>query len=136
LAHSQYYAHPLNQFWRLMSEVVDKDLSTLPYSERLLALLKKRIGLWDEVAEAQREGSLDSKIRNHAHNDLPGLVSQLPQLATIAFNGGTSTKLGLKALKEQAERLQIITLPSSSPAYTVPYAVKSVAWKKLKSVLR
>jgi hypoxanthine-DNA glycosylase len=136
LAQSQYYAHPLNQFWRLMSQVVNTDLSTLPYSERLHTLLKHRIGLWDVVAEAHREGSLDSKIRNHAHNDLPGLINQLPKLGTIAFNGGTSAKLGLKALKEQAQHYQIITLPSSSPAYTLAYAAKSAAWKKLKAALR
>jgi hypoxanthine-DNA glycosylase len=135
LAHSKYYAHPLNQFWLLMSEVIDTDLTALPYAERLRALLKNKIGLWDVVAEAHREGSLDSNIRNHAHNDLVGLIDQLPHLTTIAFNGGTATRLGLKALKEHAAKYRVVTMPSSSPAYTRPYAEKSAAWKTLKAVI-
>lgn len=136
LAHSKYYAHPLNQFWMLMSEVIDHDLTPLPYPERLRTLLENKVGLWDVVAEAHREGSLDSKIRNHAHNDLIGLLDQLPHLTTIAFNGGTAARLGLKTLKEHAGRYRIVTMPSSSPAYTLPYASKSAVWKTLKEAIR
>lgn len=128
LAHSQYYAHPQNRFWKLLAEVVGIDLPELPYAERLPVLLAHGIGLWDVVAEARRDGSLDSNIRDHAHNDLTGLIATLPQLHTIAFNGGTAAKLGLKALGEQAGRYRIILLPSSSPAYTRPYAEKLAAW--------
>lgn len=128
LARSQYYAHPQNRFWKLLAQVVGIDLPALPYAERLPVLLAHGIGLWDVVAEARRDGSLDSNIRDHAHNDLSGLIATLPQLHTIAFNGGTAAKLGLKALGEQAGRYRIILLPSSSPAYTRPYAEKLAAW--------
>lgn len=136
LAHSQYYANPHNRFWQLISAVVESDLSALPYPARLQALLENGIGLWDVVAEAQREGSLDSRIRNHVHNDLIDLTNQLPRLTTIAFNGGTAARLGLKALKEKADRYRIIKLPSSSPAYTLPYADKLRAWKILRERAR
>ena len=136
LAHSQYYANPQNRFWRLMSAVVESDLAALPYAARLQALLANGIGLWDVVAEAHREGSLDSRIREHVHTDLVELVNRLPQLTTIAFNGGTAARLGLKALKENAERYRIIKLPSSSPAYTLPYADKLCAWQVLKQEAR
>jgi len=132
LAHSQYYANPQNRFWRLMSAVIESDLTALPYPARLQALLANGIGLWDVVAEAHREGSLDSRIREHVHNDLVELINQLPQLTTIAFNGGTAARLGLKALKENADRYRIIKLPSSSPAYTLPYADKLRAWQILR----
>ncbi|WP_211473570.1 DNA-deoxyinosine glycosylase [Collimonas humicola] len=128
LAHSQYYAHPQNRFWKLLAEVVGVNLPALPYAERLPVLLAHGIGLWDVVAEARRDGSLDSNIRDHAHNDLTGLIARLPQLHTIAFNGGTAAKLGLKALGDQAGRYRILLLPSSSPAYTRPYAEKLAAW--------
>src|SRR5450830_1389753 len=88
LAHNQYYANPQNRFWRLMSAVIESDLAALPYPARLQALLANGIGLWDVVAEARREGSLDSGIRDHVHNDLIKLINQLPRLTTIAFNGG------------------------------------------------
>ena len=136
LAHSQYYANPQNRFWRLMSAVVESDLAALPYPARLQALLANGIGLWDVVAEAHREGSLDSRIREHVHNDLVELTNRLPQLTTIAFNGGTAARLGLKALKENADRFRIIKLPSSSPAYTLPYADKLCAWQILKEEAR
>ena len=38
LARGQYYAHPQNQFWRLIGEVVGQELVTLDYHSRLEAL--------------------------------------------------------------------------------------------------
>ncbi|MFP3182215.1 MAG: DNA-deoxyinosine glycosylase, partial [Paraburkholderia sp.] len=70
LAQSQYYAHKQNRFWSLIGDVTGEDLRSLDYLTRLQTLLRHRVGLWDVVAEAQREGSLDSRIRNHASNDL------------------------------------------------------------------
>lgn len=135
LAHSQYYAHPQNRFWKLLSEVIGTDLPALPYPIRLQTLLARHIGLWDVVAEARRDGSLDSNIRDHVHNDLPSLIATLPQLTTIAFNGGTAVRLGLKALGTQAANYRIVQLPSSSPAYTRPYAEKLDVWLSLQSCM-
>lgn len=131
LAQSQYYAHPQNRFWELISEVIGENLRAMAYQERLTTLLKHGVGLWDVVAEARREGSLDSNIAEHASNDLAGLLDTLPQLSTIGFNGGTAARLGLKALKERAEKYRIILLPSSSPAHTLAYAEKLRSWQKL-----
>ena len=136
LAQNEYYGNRQNRFWTLMSEVVQIDLVALEYPARLEALLKNGVGLWDVVAEAHRDGSLDSKIRDQINNDLPGLISTLPQLRSIAFNGGTAAKLGIKALREHAERFSIIQLPSSSPAYTIPYAQKLEAWSCLRMLIR
>lgn len=136
LAQSQYYAHPQNAFWKLMSEVVGEDLRAMTYDTRLQALLSHHVGLWDVVAEAQRKGSLDSNIIDHSGNDLTGLLDSLPQLTTIAFNGGTAARLGLKALKERAEKYQILLLPSSSPAHTMAYASKLTQWIQLQTALR
>jgi hypoxanthine-DNA glycosylase len=131
LAQSQYYAHRQNRFWHLMSEVIGQDLVAMDYPARLQTLLAHRVGLWDVVAEARRTGSLDSNIRDHAGNDLVGLVDSLPNLAVIAFNGGTAARLGMKALGEHGDRHRIVKLPSSSPAYTLSYAEKLAAWREL-----
>lgn len=131
LARSQYYAHPQNAFWKLMSEVIGEDLRAMEYDQRLQTLLQHGIGLWDVVAEARREGSLDSNIADHAGNDLTGLLDKLPQLTTIGFNGGTAAKLGLKVLKERAAQYRIVLLPSSSPAHTMAYAKKLEQWISL-----
>ena len=132
LAHSQYYAHPQNKFWMLLGEVLGVHLTSLPYEERLATLLAQGVGLWDVVAQAQRTGSLDSNIRARDDNDLVALTASLPQLHTIAFNGGTAAKLGIKVLGEHAQRYRIVSLPSSSPAYTLAYAAKLLEWKTLQ----
>ena len=132
LAHSQYYAHPQNKFWMLLGEVLGVDLKSLPYDERLASLLAHGVGLWDVVAQAQRTGSLDSNIRERDDNDLLALAASLPRLHTIAFNGGTAAKLGVRVLGEHAQRYRIVSLPSSSPAYTLAYAQKLQAWLSLR----
>ncbi|WP_426079042.1 DNA-deoxyinosine glycosylase [Janthinobacterium sp. PSPC3-1] len=133
LAHSQYYAHPQNKFWLLLGEVLGIGLKSLPYEARLATLLAHGVGLWDVVAQAQRSGSLDSNIRERDDNDLVALAASLPRLDTIAFNGGTAARLGLKVLGGQAERYRIVSLPSSSPAYTLAYEAKLQQWKTLES---
>ncbi|MGI4936350.1 MAG: DNA-deoxyinosine glycosylase [Janthinobacterium lividum] len=130
LAHQQYYAHPQNAFWRLMSAITGEDLRALDYPQRLAALLQHGFGLWDVVAEASRSGSLDSKIVDHTGNDLTGLISTLPNLRSIAFNGGTAARIGSKALAASAGQHRILLLPSSSPAYTLAYAEKLLAWQQ------
>ena len=132
---AQYYANPQNRFWQLMSAVTGRELLALAYPARLQALKEAGVGLWDVVAEAHREGSLDSDIRNRADNDLAALVASLPLLETVAFNGGTAAKLGIKALGPLAARYRIVQLPSSSPAYTLAYAEKLRAWEVLRHAL-
>ncbi|MYM40249.1 DNA-deoxyinosine glycosylase [Duganella qianjiadongensis] len=132
LAKAQYYGNRQNAFWRLMSEVLERDLVGLDYAARLQALLAQGVGLWDVVAEARRAGSLDSAIRQRDDNDLPALLARYPAIQTIGFNGGMAAKLGLKILGVRAAHYHIVALPSSSPAYTLPYAEKCLHWQKLK----
>ncbi|HZS79928.1 MAG TPA: DNA-deoxyinosine glycosylase [Herbaspirillum sp.] len=132
LAHGQYYAHPRNSFWRLMSEVIGENLHAMEYAQRLKTLLEHRVGLWDVIAAAQRKGSLDSNIADHTDNDLVSLLDNLPELTTIGFNGGTAARLGLKILQQRASRYRIVQLPSSSPAHTMSYAQKLTQWKRIR----
>lgn len=129
LAAARYYAHPQNQFWRLLSPVVGTDLAALDYDRRLTALLAAGIGLWDVVAAADRAGSTDAAIRDHRPNDLPALIASLPRLRAVAFNGGTAHRLGVRVLADSG--LPMIALPSSSPLHTVGLAAKQPAWRAL-----
>jgi len=131
LAQSQYYANRHNRFWALIGAVIGEDLPAMAYPDRLQTLLRHRIGVWDVVAEARRDGSLDSNIRNPSSNDLLGLAHGLPELAVIAFNGATAARIGLKQLGSGAGRYRIIRLPSSSPAHTQAFAEKLAAWQVL-----
>ncbi|WP_422057030.1 DNA-deoxyinosine glycosylase [Sphingomonas sp.] len=136
LAARQYYAHPQNQFWRLIAAVIDRaDLPTLPYEARLAALLEARIGLWDAVGSATRTGSSDAAIADVEANDLATLAASLPDLAAIAFNGATAHRLGLRQLGAAAQRWTVLALPSSSPLHTIGIAAKLPAWLALRAIL-
>ena len=126
----QYYGHPQNGFWRLIGGVTGLDLVALPYSERLETLRAAGVGLWDVIASAERPGSLDAAIRNAEATDLNRLIDSLPLLRAVAFNGGTAARLGRRNLTPRS-KIDLIDLPSSSPAYTWPLAEKAAAWATL-----
>ena len=134
LAAAQYYAHPQNQFWRLVSLVVGEDLHALSYAERLHRLAVHRIGLWDVIGSAVRRGSLDQSIRLPNHNRIEQLIHDFPNLEAIAFNGTTSAAAGRKLIGT-GHRLTLIDLPSSSPANTRPFEEKVQAWARLKPLV-
>ena len=131
LAAQRYYAHPQNGFWRLMGSVVGEDLPAMDYDRRLEVMLACGVGLWDVIQEATRTGSLDAAIRDHSSNDLSSLVGSLPALRAVAFNGATSARIGARLLNGTAG-LDLIALPSSSPAYTLSFAAKAQAWAALR----
>ena len=131
LAAQQYYAHPQNQFWRLVGSVIGEDLHRMTYAGRLERLAEHRIGLWDVIGSAVRRGSLDQAIRDANHNRIEHLVHDFPDLQAIAFNGGTSAAIGRKLIGA-GHALPLIDLPSSSPANTRPFAQKAAAWAHLR----
>ncbi|MES2755621.1 MAG: DNA-deoxyinosine glycosylase [Pseudomonadota bacterium] len=135
LADRRYYAHPQNQFWRLLGPVVGRDLFALSYEDRLVALQNAGVALWDVVAHAHRPGSSDAAIADPQANDLAALIATLPKLRAIAFNGATAHRHGLWALGSHAARFEIVALPSSSPLHTVGLAAKQPAWSALASYL-
>jgi hypoxanthine-DNA glycosylase len=113
----QYYAHPQNQFWRLVFQAFSASSRRIDYSNSYEnnsnQLLELGIGLWDVYASCEREGSLDSAIQNATLNDLASLKERCPALQAIAHNGGESYR---HAKHTKAPGLPIYKLPSSSPA--------------------
>ena len=134
LAAAQYYAHPQNQFWRLVGSVIGEDLHALSYAERLERLAEHRIGLWDVIGAAVRSGSLDQSIRLANHNRIEQLIHDFPNLEAIAFNGSTSAAAGRKLIGT-GHRVTLVDLPSSSPANTRPFAEKAEAWARLRPLV-
>lgn len=127
LAAQQYYAHPRNQFWKLVGTLIGEDLYSLPYEDRLPRLLAHRFGLWDVLAACEREGSLDSAIRKAEPNDIAGLA--LPRLAAIVHNGAESFK---HARHTQGLGVPVYRLPSSSAANASwTFARKRDAWREV-----
>ncbi|MBQ0929984.1 DNA-deoxyinosine glycosylase [Ideonella sp. 4Y16] len=110
----QYYAHPRNQFWPLLSALLGEDLTALDYPLRLERLRQRGLGLWDVYAACEREGSLDSAIRQPRPNDLAALVAGLPALRGIAHNGSESAR---SMRVTGALGVPVWRLPSTSPAH-------------------
>jgi hypoxanthine-DNA glycosylase len=114
----QYYAHPQNQFWRLVFAAISSSCSIEyrldSYENNTKNILHHGIGLWDVYASCQRTGSLDSAITQARPNDLASLATHCPQLQAIAHNGGESYK---HAQQVDALGLPVHKLPSSSPAH-------------------
>ena len=115
LRRGEYYGHRRNAFWPIMAELFDFSVD-LPYEERLAALRRNRVALWDVLEAAVRPGSLDASIRNWRPNPLDAFAAGLPQLRRIGCNGGTAHRLLLRHFPELARRLEVVKLPSTSPA--------------------
>lgn len=129
LAAQQYYAHPRNQFWRLLSAVLDEDIAALPYPQRLRRLLAHHIGLWDVIDVCEREGSLDAAIRRARPNDFVRLKHDCPRLFRVCFNGKTS---GSFAPQFADAGFETLVLPSSSPANAqLTFDQKLAQWKNI-----
>jgi hypoxanthine-DNA glycosylase len=131
LAARRYYAHPTNQFWRLLGDAIGEELQRLDYDDRLRRLAERRIGLWDVIASATRAGSLDQAIREAAHNRIDHLLHDFPDLRAIAFNGTTASSAGRRLIGDPPAGLALIDLPSSSAANTMSFAAKLEAWSRL-----
>lgn len=89
LAAHRYYAHPRNAFWPIVyaafGETPDES-----FDARYAFALSRGIALWDVIARAYRDGSLDSKIRAEEPNDIPALLRERPSIESIIFNGATA----------------------------------------------
>ena len=131
LAARRYYAHPTNQFWRLLGHAIGEELQLLEYEQRLERLAERRIGLWDVIAAASRRGSLDQAIREAEHNRIAHLLHDFPELRGIAFNGSTASTIGRRLIGEPPPRIALVDLPSSSAANTRPFADKASPWAVL-----
>jgi len=127
----RYYAHPTNQFWRLLGDAIGEELQPLDYAQRLERLAGRRIGLWDVIASASRSGSLDQAIRAAEHNRIEHLLHDFRELRAIAFNGSTSARIGRQLIGESPAQVTLIDLPSSSAANTRGFADKAIAWSRL-----
>ena len=135
LSAKRYYAHPTNQFWRLLGSAIGEDLQGLAYEDRLVRLGERRIGLWDVIASATRRGSLDQAIRLAEHNRIAHLLRDFPDLRAIAFNGSTAAAVGRRLIGEPPPHVTLLDLPSSSAANTRPLAEKAAAWSRLAQLL-
>jgi double-stranded uracil-DNA glycosylase len=133
----QYYAHPRNAFWRIMSELLGFD-GHADYAARLDALRTAGIGLWDVLLLCDRTGSLDSAIVRDSMevNDFEKLLAQRPSIVRVFFNGAKAEQVFRRLVAPNLARPPTyVLLPSSSPANAaVRYHAKLHAWRAVVDV--
>ena len=129
----QYYAHPQNHFWKIIFELLGEEF-TFDYEKRIEIISKNNIALWDVIDTCNREGSLDTKIRNEEHNDILKLLNAHPPIRAIFCNGQKSFKNLKKILGKESE-IPVFVLPSTSPLHTISLQKKLEEWKILKTFL-
>ena len=124
-----YYGHPRNAFWRILSEVFDAPLPET-IEDKTALLVDHQLALWDSLNACEREGSLDSAIRQPELNDFGALFRECPEIGRVLFNGGTAHRLFMKTGKPLLEGREWRVMPSTSPAYTLSYERKLAQWRQ------
>lgn len=127
LEQAQYYAHPRNAFWRILFDIFSEP-PTLDYERKKALIREHGLALWDVAAICEREGSLDSDMHDVVYNDFSTLYEVCTDIRTVLCNGATAHSLFLKS--GYAGKRRVVRMPSTSPAYTLPYEKKLALWKK------
>jgi len=128
----QYYANPRNQFWKILYELFNTQVSQ-DYTEKVSFIMSKQIAVWDVIGTCYRQGSLDSKIREEKVNDFSALFKTYPAIKTVLFNGGKAHETYKKWIGfDTIPNLTFHKLTSSSPANTKKYEEKLREWVVLK----
>ena len=138
----EYYGHPQNSFWRIMGTLCGA-MPELPYEDRLDALNRHGIALWDVLKHCERRGSGDGDIRRESEvpNAIGDLLTRHPTIRAVALNGGKARQAFrrhiLPTLPDAVTvRLTLLELPSTSPACAmISYENKLKSWRKLASFI-
>lgn len=133
LTAGQYYAHPQNSFWKIMQEILGIPAAT-DYEDRVEALKRSNIALWDVLESCIRPGSMDAAIDMDSvkANDIKALLQRHPAINVICFNGSTAEKVFKKRVLPSLGDFSVtyIRLPSTSPAHaSMPLENKVMAWR-------
>jgi double-stranded uracil-DNA glycosylase len=105
----------------------------IAYKERLSALKKNGIALWDVCHSAERSGSLDSKIvaSTIEPNDFSSFIAHHPRVQLICFNGRLADKIFRRFnWPTNVSQIRREVLPSTSPAHTMVRSEKPRLWRQ------
>jgi TDG/mug DNA glycosylase family protein len=129
----QYYAHPRNDFWRIVEDLLAIP-RTLDYRARITALNQRGVAVWDVLAECVRPGSLDASIdvTTARANDIAALLRAHSGIDAIVLNGGFAEKAFRRRIATDgalSPHVRVVAVPSTSPANaSIPYATKLARW--------
>ncbi len=124
----EYYAHPRNQFWRIIFDLFENGRCPTNYADKQAVILKHGLGLWDTLATCRRKGSADAHITCQKPNDFPALFARFPHIHTLLFNGAAAFAFYKRAFGLPS--CTFVQLPSTSPAHAArSYEEKKACWQ-------
>jgi TDG/mug DNA glycosylase family protein len=136
LARRQYYAHPRNAFWPILTDLLQ--IEATAYEERVEQVKRRRVAIWDVLEACFRSGSLDSAIDDESlvANDFSAFYTGHPNIERVFFNGAKAEAVYrrrvLPTLSGTAAALPLQRLPSTSPAHAgMSLQRKKAAWRVL-----
>lgn len=123
-----------NSFYKIMEKLfcrpdgmTDKDFIT-----------RNHLALWDCMKKAEREGSLDSNIRNAKPNEIEKFLINHPTISAIILNGiGETTKYFYQIFntEELEKRFHIKSLPSTANTNAIKFEEKVEQWRYVKKIV-
>ena len=129
---SFYYAHPRNQFWKILSNITGYPINNR--DQKIWLLKRSKIALWDMVSSCSRDNSLDSSLENIEVNDIASLLDKYPTINKIAFTGRLAEKL--YEINFGYLDIDRVYLPSPSSAYAKMSLEKKIVIYKDKAIPR
>lgn len=132
LEQKQYYAHPRNNFWKILYALFEEQYEE-DYENRKNFLAKHHIALWDVIKYCKREGSLDSAIKDEEINDLDWLFKAYPNIHSVLFNGAKAYQIFSKKIGFEYAGISFYKLGSTSPAHAITFEDKIKDWKIIRN---
>ena len=111
LRSGQYYGNPQNWFWRVLSHCGVLGDPAAPYPERIAAVRRNGLAIWDLYARVRRPGSGDDRISDAEANRVGALLADRGPFP-ILLNGRRAREWRLQFSDLDAA---IVELPSTSP---------------------
>jgi hypoxanthine-DNA glycosylase len=137
LKQKQYYAHPRNAFWPIMSALFG--LTETGYEKKACELAEKGVAVWDVLKACFRPGSLDANIDDSTIvvNDFRKFFDGHPAVRNIYFNGAKADAVYRKHVLPRLDlcsaALPLTRLPSTSPAHAgMSLENKAQAWQVVR----
>lgn len=125
----EYYGNRGNQFWKLLFSITGKEFSH-DYTVKKQLIKDNHIAVWDVLEYCEREGSLDSKIKNEIPNDFVAFYKKYPNIKNVFFSSKNAAVYYDKYIGKGKD-IVYETLPSPSGANaTKSFIEKLEIWRE------
>ena len=111
-----YYMNKRNRFWNVLKDLFHEDFPAMQKEEKITALLRHNVALYDVIHSCEIEKAEDNSIKNEIPTDIDAILASCPNIKCVFLNGKKAEKLFYKHFKKQGICAETAELPSTSPA--------------------